>query len=223
MFTGIVTGTGIVTAVTPLQDGARLEIRLPGAFAAPGRGDSVAVNGACLTVVEPSPEAIRVEAIAETLRRTTIGELRVGDRVNLELALALGDRLAGHWVQGHVDGTARLVARRTEGISERFELELDDPTLARYLVPKGSIAVAGVSLTLGEVSGRRFSVYLIPHTLGETTLGGLATGGRVNIEIDILAKYVAHWLAPHLPATANEPAARELLDLLPGSGPQAVE
>jgi len=196
MFTGIITGLGTVNGVTPLADGARLQIRLPDCFPSPGRGDSVAIDGACLTVVELTAGLMSVEAIAETLRRTTTGSLRTGRRVNLESALALGDRLAGHWVQGHVDGTAKLQGRRREGISDRFELELDDTSLLRYVVPKGSIAVAGVSLTVGEVSGNRFAVYLIPHTLKETTLGELQPGDRVNIEVDILAKYVAHLIAP---------------------------
>jgi riboflavin synthase len=170
-----------------------------------------------------------VEAIAETLRRTTLGRLRAGDRVNLEAALALGDRLAGHWVQGHVDGTARLVDRRREGVSERFEVELDDPALARFVVPKGSIAVAGVSLTVGAVSARRFTVYLIPHTLSATVLGELEIGERVNIEVDILAKYVAQLLAPQLPPPAGggsagrEPEAEGALrDFLRSSPPPAA-
>jgi len=220
MFTGIVTGLGTVVGVTPLSDGARLAIRLPQAFPLPGRGDSVAIDGACLTVVELLADVMTVEAIAETLRRTTTGSLRPGRRVNLEPALALGDRLAGHWVQGHVDGTARLHDRRREGISDRFELELEDPALLRYVVPKGSIAVAGVSLTVGEVVANRFAVYLIPHTLQETTLGELALGDRVNIEVDILAKYVAHLLAPER-ALGSGDSESALAQFLRGAGSPA--
>jgi riboflavin synthase len=204
MFTGIITGIGIVIGVSPLAEGARLRLRLPPGFPRPGGGDSVAVDGACLTAIGIEGDQMAVDAIAETLRRTTLGRLRAGDRVNLEPALALGDRLAGHWVQGHVDGTARLRARAREGVSERFEIELDDPTLARYLVPKGSIAVSGVSLTVGTVSTGGFSVYLIPHTLAATVLGELAIGDPVNIEVDILAKYVDRLLAPALTALGDQ-------------------
>jgi len=223
MFTGIITGQGTVIAVEALSEGARLRIRLPDGFPRPSRGDSVAIDGACLTAVELAGDVMQVEAIAETLRKTTTGGLRPGRRVNLESALAIGDRLAGHWVQGHVDGTAELRDRRREGISERFELELEDPALARYVVPKGSIAVAGVSLTVGEVSGNRFAVYLIPHTLAETTLGELAVGGHVNIEVDILAKYVAHLLSPERALETRDatPALAQFLRSQAGSQAEA--
>jgi riboflavin synthase len=212
MFTGIVTGIGVVTGVTPIADGVRLALKLPPAFPRPAKGDSVAIDGACLTAIETGGNAMAVEAIAETLRRTTLGRLGTGDRVNLEPALALGDRLAGHWVQGHVDGTGRLRTRIREGVSERFEIELEDPGLARYVVPKGSIAISGVSLTVGTVTGARFTVYLIPHTLAATVLGDLAPGDPVNVEVDILAKYVAQLIAPALDAAGDRGGAREAPD-----------
>ena len=239
MFTGIITGIGVVSRVTRHAEGSRLQLQLPAGFDALGVGDSLAVDGACLTAVggsgvhaagERSPRApaagsaVEVEAIAETLRRTTLGRLEPGSRVNLEPALAMGGRLHGHWVQGHVDGTARLTERRPEGTSERFAFELAATELGRYIVPKGSIALAGVSLTVGETdaTGGRFAVYLIPHTLAATTLGGLRAGAEVNVEVDILAKYVAHLLAREAPgseartasAVTASLAGTDLLDFL---------
>jgi riboflavin synthase len=210
VFTGIISGIGVVNRVTRLPQGSRLRVQLPGGFDPLGVGDSLAIDGACLTAVGGAGAEVEVEAIAETLRRTTLGRLEPGSRVNLEPALAMGGRLHGHWVQGHVDGIARLTERRREGTSERFAFELEAPELERYIVPKGSIALAGVSLTVGETApGGRFAVYLIPHTLTATILGGLGAGAEVNVEVDILAKYVAHLLDRDSGQSAGEAAAAD--------------
>lgn len=201
MFTGIVEGVGEVAAVSPEAGGVRLTLLLPQALWEGGGGPdgerlrvggSLAVDGACLTIAALGEGRVSCQVIAETLRRTTLGRLRARSRVNLERPLAVGGRLEGHWVQGHVDGRARAIGREPEGGSERLRLELEDPDLARYVVPKGSVALDGVSLTVGEVSGARFSVYLIPYTLEVTVLGDRRPGDEVNVEVDILAKYVEH-------------------------------
>jgi riboflavin synthase len=153
-------------------------------------GESVAVNGACLTVIRVEPPLFSFQAGSETLSRTNLGRLEAGSRVNLERAVRLGDRLGGHWVQGHIDGTGRVAERLPEGEWERVWLACA-VELSREMVPKGSVAVDGVSLTLVEVESGRFSVALIPHTLSATTLGLRQVGDLVNIETDILAKYVA--------------------------------
>jgi riboflavin synthase len=220
MFTGIIEGIGEVASAVPEGDGVRLALAIPDALGALTVGGSLAVDGACLTVVRAAPGRVECQAIAETLRRTTLGALRAGSRVNLERPLAVGGRLEGHWVQGHVDGRARLTARFSEGSSERLAFELLPPALGRYVVAKGSIALAGVSLTVGEAGGAEFAVYLIPHTLAVTTLGGLRPGDQVNVEVDILAKYVEH-LIGRWPAAASGEAAAPAVDwaaYLRGSG-----
>ncbi len=192
MFTGIIEGIGEVVAAEPEAEGVRLTFALPRAIEHLVVGGSLAVDGVCLTVVALGPGRATCQAIAETLRRSTLGRLRPGSRVNLERPLAVGGRLEGHWVQGHVDGRARFDARTLEGASERLSFELLDRDLGRYVVSKGSIAIAGVSLTVGDARRDAFAVYLIPHTLAVTTLGDLHPGDEVNIEIDILAKYLEH-------------------------------
>lgn len=192
MFTGIIEGMGEVRAVLAEARGVRLALALPPVIGRLARGGSLAVDGACLTVVEVGAGEVACQAIAETLRRTTLGRLRPGARVNLERSLEVGGRLEGHWVQGHVDGRARVAERAPEGESVRFDLELLDPALGRYVVAKGSIALDGVSLTVGEVHGAHFTVYLIPHTLAVTALGERRPGDEVNVEVDILAKYLEH-------------------------------
>ncbi|MHB1191328.1 MAG: riboflavin synthase, partial [Armatimonadota bacterium] len=152
-------------------------------------GDSVAVNGTCLTVVRIAPPLLEFDAVSETVERTTLARLRPGDPVNLERALRAGDRLGGHMVQGHVDGTGRLSEMRKAG--NQTLLRFAAPTeILRYVVEKGSIAVDGASLTVAEVDGGSFAVAVIPHTLAETTLGDLSTGSAVNLETDIIGKYV---------------------------------
>jgi len=189
MFTGIVTHRGVVRSVEPAGDTV-LEIAtdLPLADAPPGA--SIACAGCCLTVIDKGPDWFRVTVSAETLAHTTIGTWSAGSVVNLERALRLGDELGGHLVSGHVDGVATVALRRPEGDSLRLDFVLPE-RLARFVAPKGSVAVDGVSLTVNEVDGARFGVNIIPHTRDRTTLGGLAPGARVNIEIDLVARYVA--------------------------------
>jgi len=196
MFTGLVEDVGTVARADRRSDALALAIR-------PERiplgeltvGDSICHDGACLTVTELGREAFTVLAGAETLARTTLGGLRAGARVNLERALRVGDRLGGHWVTGHIDGTGELAARRDLGANLVLVVRAA-PALLRYVVEKGSIALAGVSLTVNAVDGESFSVAIIPHTRDHTTLGALAPGGRVNLEVDILAKHVEKLLAP---------------------------
>lgn len=196
MFTGIVAGTGRVRSVRPREGGARLEVEA-GSLAAECRaGDSVAVNGACLTVVERRGSMLAFEAVRETLDRTALGELAAGHRVNLELPLRVGDRLDGHLVQGHVDGTGRLLSVRPEGSSRRLRIELPAP-LARYVVEKGSVAVDGISLTVAALGADWLEVVIIPHTWEVTNLQEREPGARVNLEVDVLAKYVERLLAPY--------------------------
>jgi riboflavin synthase len=208
MFTGLIQGTGTVAAVThtPAGDGARLTFTAPWLAADARVGDSVAVNGCCLTVTERTGTDVSVHAVAETLRRTTLGGLRAGERVNLERPLALGDRLDGHIVQGHVDGTGMVAARDTDGDNTLLRVSLD-AGLARYVAAKGSVAVDGVSLTVVVAAADHCTVALIPHTLAVTTLSDRHPGDRVNLEVDVLAKYVERLLAPELrpPAAAAAP------------------
>jgi riboflavin synthase len=189
MFTGLVEALGTVQRINTAGAGKHLIIAEPTLAPDLGMGESVAVNGACLTVVERGAETFRFEAGPETLQRTNLGALASGDRVNLERALRLGDRLGGHLVQGHVDGLGRIAERRRQG---EWELVwFDCPAeLAAQMVSKGSVAVDGVSLTLVDVTAGAFSVALIPHTLEKTTLGFKQPGAAVNLETDLLAKYV---------------------------------
>ncbi len=221
MFTGIIEGVGEVVAAEPEGDGVRLTFALPPAISELAVGGSLAVDGVCLTVIAAAPGRAACQAIAETLRRSTLGRLAPGSRVNLERPLAVGDRLEGHWVQGHVDGRAEFLANRREGGSRRLAFALADEALARYVVGKGSIALAGVSLTVGETSGREFSVYLIPHTLEVTTLGQLRPGDEVNVEVDILAKYIEQLVAgaPERYRMSAEKSAVDLAAFLRGNAP----
>jgi riboflavin synthase len=160
------------------------------------RGDSVSVDGVCLTAVATSRRRFEVQAVSETLQRSTLGALRPGTEVNLELPVRLSDRLGGHLVQGHVDGTATVIRREDENDSRR--LWLSAPAgLLRYLVPKGSVTVNGVALTVTEVGVTSFGVAVIPHTLEVTTLGSASTGAELNIEIDVIAKYVERFVDVH--------------------------
>jgi len=227
MFTGIVEGTGtVVTLARPRADGgaARLQVDAPWLAGELAVGDSVAVDGCCLTVVASGPTQFAADVVAETLRRTALGRLAAGARVNLERPLALGGRLGGHLVQGHVDGVGRVVARRAVGPEgsgephggapvrpegsgephggapvrqdgEEVQIELSEG-LARYVVEKGSIAVDGVSLTVAGVGQGWFAVALVPHTLATTTLGERAPGDPVHLEVDVVAKYVERLVQP---------------------------
>jgi riboflavin synthase len=190
MFTGLVEDVGTVARADRRSDALVLAIRperIP--IAELAVGESICHDGACLTVTELARETFAVLAGAETLARTTLGGLRAGKRVNLERALRVGDRLGGHWVTGHIDGTGELVTRRDLGANLVLGVRAA-PALLRYIVEKGSIAIAGVSLTVNAVDAEGFSVAIIPHTRDATTLGALAIGERVNLEVDILAKHV---------------------------------
>lgn len=190
MFTGIIEELGTVTAVEDQGDAVRLTIAADVTLADAGLGDSIAVNGCCLTVAERTEDTWTADVMAETLAKTTTGGLAVGDRVNLERAVTAEKRLGGHIVQGHVDAVGEVVARTP---SEHWEIvEIAMPAdLGRYLVDKGSITVDGTSLTVVEAGDTSFTVSLIPETLSRTTLGFRAAGDRVNLEVDVIAKYVA--------------------------------
>ena len=188
MFTGLVEGTARVRRVEPDGDGVRLEVETPLASEL-RHGGSIAVNGVCLTAIEPGGGRFRADVMAETLRRSSLGPLAEGDDVNVELPLRAGDRLGGHMVQGHVDGTGTVGSVREDGFARVVRIECD-PSLLRYVVEKGSIAVDGVSLTVSSVDTTGFEVSLIPETLERTTLGEAAPGRVVNLEVDLLAKYV---------------------------------
>lgn len=189
MFTGLVQSLGVVVKVVSQPPGKRLVLRPEGKIEGVGIGDSVAINGCCLTVVEVSAGAWAFEAGPETLSRTNLGELAEGDVVNLERSLAVGDLLGGHFVTGHVDGVGIVARREDQGPWTTMWFSFP-PALACQLASKGSIAIDGVSLTLVDVSKEQLSVALIPHTLQVTTLGRRQLGDRVNLETDLLAKYV---------------------------------
>jgi riboflavin synthase len=195
MFTGLVTDTGEVVAMREVAEGLRrLNIACGYPRASIGEGASIACAGVCLTVVGTGDEGGRAwfaaDAAAETLRLTTVGHWRVGTRINLERPLRIGDELGGHLVAGHVDGVATVTAR--EPLPDMLRLELRTRhDLARYIASKGSVALDGVSLTVNAVAGDTFSVLIIPHTLKVTTLGGLAVGDDVNLEVDLMARYAA--------------------------------
>ena len=202
MFTGIVEVVGTVTGVEPREDRTTLEIEAPAIACDLAIGDSVAVNGGCLTVGGRDAGRLRFEAVRETLERTSLGELRLGSRVNLERALRAGGRLDGHIVQGHVDGTGRV--RRLERNGDDVRLFVDcGPEIAEFLVEKGSVAVDGVSLTVVGATEAGFDVALIPHTLAATTLGERQPGDRVNLEADVLGKYVKRYLERILPGSVE--------------------
>jgi riboflavin synthase len=203
VFTGIIQTTGRVAARRPRGGGARLVVVASPPLARLAIGESVAVNGACLTVTARRGPRFAVDVSPETLRRTTLGALAPGTRVNLERCLRVGERLGGHVVQGHVDGVGRLeaVAREGDWLAYRFRAPR---ALAPYLVEKGSIAVDGVSLTVFACRGSRFTVALIPHTLAETTLGERRPGDHVNLEADVLLKHVRTMLD----ARVGKPAPR---------------
>jgi riboflavin synthase len=188
MFTGLIEQLGTIENLQRRDDG--LEVRIACALHPYTLGESIAVNGTCLTVKSFSEKHFDADASLETLDKTNLADLQVGHRVHLERAMALGERLGGHLVTGHVDGVGTLIERVPEGDYSRVQFEVPK-RLAPFLAPKGSIAVNGVSLTLNDVTGTRFNVMLVPFTLDETTFGSMQPGARVNLEVDILAKYVA--------------------------------
>jgi riboflavin synthase len=195
LFTGIIEHLGSVASIQTSPDGARLSIRAPEAAKELREGDSIAVNGACLTKVGGDSESFLVDVSPETLKKTGLGSLRSGDRVNLELAMRLGDRLGGHMVSGHVDAVGRVDDRRPEGDSEIVTIQAP-PEVMRYVVPKGSVAVDGISLTVAERERDRFRVAIIPHTAHKTTLLSKKPGDMVNLEADLIGKYVEQLVRP---------------------------
>ncbi|MFJ4842837.1 riboflavin synthase [Streptomyces sp. NPDC088746] len=206
MFTGIVEELGEVTAVEKLDDASRFRLRGPVVTEGAKHGDSIAVNGVCLTVVDLGENEFTADVMAETLNRSSLGALAAGSRVNLERPMALGGRLGGHIVQGHVDGTGHIVERR---VSENWEIvKISLPAgLSRYVVEKGSITVDGVSLTVVDAAPDHFTISLIPTTLALTTLGIKEPGDPVNLEVDVLAKYVERLLGHGAAPESGEPVA----------------
>jgi riboflavin synthase len=204
VFTGLIADVGRVRAVHAGADGSTLEVdtALAGELA---EGDSVSVNGVCLTATRVAAQGFCAQAMRETLRSSALGALRAGSAVNLELALRADGRLGGHVVQGHVDGTGRVTELRDEGFSRVLQVTAIDPALLRYLVHKGAVAVDGVSLTVCALSSERFSVSLIPETLTRTTLGQAQVGDIVNLEVDVLAKHVERLLNAGDPVLDTEP------------------
>jgi len=188
VFTGLVEDTGTVCATQGAEDGVRLTVETALATELTA-GDSVAVNGVCLTASEVRDGAFRADVMAETLRRSSLGPLGEGDQVNLELPLRAGARMGGHIVQGHVDGLGMVASVEEEGFARLIRIEAPSDLL-RYVVDKGSVAIDGVSLTVASVDATELTVSLIPETLNRTTLGGLTPGAPVNLEVDVLAKYV---------------------------------
>jgi len=195
VFTGLIRERGRVTAVEGGDGGVRLRVQAPATAADAELGDSVAIGGVCLTVVEAADGVLAFDAVPETLRRSALAGLAQGDEVNVEPALRAGDPLGGHVVQGHVDGVGSVRSVEPEGDGARLWFDAP-PDVLRYCVEKGSVAVDGTSLTVAELDDDGFAVALVPHTLGATTLGSLAPGDRVNLEADVLAKYVERLMPP---------------------------
>jgi riboflavin synthase len=190
MFTGIVAATGILQSRQERDGDLRIRFEAPQALMVDAKvGDSISVSGVCLTMLEPSESGFSADVSVETLDKTSLGSRKEGDNVNLELALRASDRLGGHLVSGHVDGLAELLSRTEDARSERFVFKTQR-NLARYIATKGSVCLDGVSLTVNEVTENQFSVCIIPHTLAVTSLGSLAAGEKVNLEVDLIARYL---------------------------------
>lgn len=200
MFTGIVESMGTLVSKTDVGGDCRLVIDTGDlSLAGCGTGDSISISGACLTMLDPDEHRFTADVSQETLSLTILGKLDEGANVNLELAMGLHDRMGGHLVTGHVDGMARLVSRHEDARAERFEFEVP-ASLAKYVARKGSVCLDGVSLTVNEVDGSHFSVCLIPHTMEITTLGQLQPGDKINLEVDLIARYLERLMAPELAA-----------------------
>jgi len=210
MFTGLVETTGTIQRLE--RTGRDLHLTVRASLEPPELkiGESIAVDGVCLTVVSLQGDAFTVDVSEETVSRSTLGQRRQGDEVNLERALRLGDRLGGHLVSGHADGTGRVVARqrRGESLVLKFEIPVE---LSRYIIEKGSIAVDGVSLTVNRCEGRQFEVNVVPHTAGASTLGNLKVGDGVNIEVDLIGKYVEKFLLQRTGSQSAGGVDREFL------------
>lgn len=198
MFTGLVESTGTLTSFEESPGGRIFRVNAPGLAPHLATGESLAVNGCCLTAVATAGSEIRFDLLAETLARTNLGQLKPGDRLNFERALAANARLGGHFVQGHIDDTTTVSAIDHQGPDLGLTFALP-PQYAAYLIPKGSIAINGVSLTVAHLSKDAFTVWIIPHTRQATNLGELEVGDAVNLEFDVLAKYVARLVETRLP------------------------
>ncbi len=212
MFTGIIQAVGSIAALEQRGGDMRLSVnagKLP--MADVGLGDSIAVSGVCLTVVHRDADSFQADVSGETLRLTTLGQLAVNDAVNLEKALTLQTRLGGHLVSGHVDGLGVVTARSEDSRSVRFTIQAPDE-LARYIAVKGSICVDGVSLTVNAVDGAAFELNIVPHTLAETTLRDYRQGRQVNLEVDLVARYLERLLAGDAAAAPGSGVTRELLE-----------
>lgn len=210
MFSGIIETIGAIRSLRKDDKGARVSIEAPGVLDGVRLGDSIALNGVCITVVDYDEKKFEADLSVETLRRTNLGELVVGDRCNLERAMALGERLGGHLVSGHVDGVGKIRSRKNEGDS--IWLTFDAPVeVMRYVVYKGSIAVDGISLTVAACDNETFSVSIIPHTSEQTTLTEKQDGSAVNLEADLIGKYVEKLLTPHAESKSREGITMEKL------------
>ena len=202
MFTGIITDLGHITQVEAPVAGApdrRFRVATRYVMAEVAMGASIACNGCCLTVMEKGPDWFAVDVSAETLSKTTLGTWAVGTKINLERSLKAGDELGGHIVSGHVDGVVEVIAMQNEGGSKRYSLK-PPSALMKFVAPKGSVTLDGVSLTVNEVGAKTFGVNIIPHTQAQTTFGSLKSGDSLNMEIDVLARYVARLLEGGSPA-----------------------
>lgn len=211
MFTGIILAVGKIAAIEPKAGDCRLKIatgKLPLKDAR--LGDSIAVNGVCLTAVELGEDCFVADVSNETLARTTLKSVKVGARVNLELALTPTTRLGGHIVSGHVDGIGAVLEKKPDGRSYRFRFKAPD-NLAKYIAEKGSICINGISLTVNEVDGAVFGVNIVPHTLQETTLGDTEAGDKVNLEVDLLARYLERLMAGDTAARSHGGVTEQLL------------
>jgi len=195
MFTGIIETTGRVAELQPVQTGARLVLEVPRLLEGTVVGESVAVNGCCLTVTSVGGNTMAFDLLAETLRCTNLGDLKTGANVNLERAVAVGSRMGGHFVQGHIDISSEVIALEPVGADHRLVIAMPRE-YSRYVAYKGSIAVNGISLTVAEVGDDRFTIWIIPHTMEVTNLSEVSAGTRVNLEFDMLAKYVERLLKP---------------------------
>lgn len=224
MFTGIIEAVGKVTGIERAVESVRLSVASGRIAEDVALGDSVSINGVCLTVVAVSAPHITFDAVYETMRKTTLGNLHVGDGVNMERALPVGGRLGGHVVQGHVDGAGRIASIRPVGNSWFVYVDAS-PELMRYIVTKGSIAVDGISLTVAESEDRTFALSIIPHTWEHTTLKDRRAGDPVNIECDILGKYVEKMLGGYVAGAdrASSSSSGVTMDLLSRSGYVATE
>lgn len=218
MFTGLVEEVGRVLRLVRRPEGAHLFVNAERVLEGARLGDSIAVSGACLTVVRLGASDFAVDCMAETLEHSTVGDLRAGDEVNLERAMALGDRLGGHMVLGHVDGVGRVLSVRARGIAQEVRVSLP-PALRGYVAGKGSIAIDGISLTVTDVTDEDFGLGIIPHTLAATTLRRVAPGRRVNVEVDVLARYVHQaLLASPVAGRDSAPAAPAGYTIDPATG-----